>query len=115
MLHRPHWFLPALAALGGCALSPAEVPPPPARVAAALPASRYTQQWLDHARDAAAWRPAALEHVLDLDGQRCTAVDLAVRCTLPAPAATPPVADAATRATDPVTTDVDAVDSGSVE
>ncbi|MCU0971931.1 MAG: hypothetical protein MUF57_09145 [Gammaproteobacteria bacterium] len=115
MLHRPNWFVPALAALGGCALSPAEIPPPPAIVAAALPASRYTQQWLDHARAAAAWRPAALEHVLDLDGQRCAVVDLAVRCTLPALAATALAVDAATGATDPVTTDVDAVDSGSVE
>ena len=115
MLHRPNWFVPALAALGGCALSPAEIPPPPARVAAALPASRYTQQWLDHARGAGAWRPAALEHVLDLDGQRCTVVNLAVRCTSSAPAAAALAVDAATGATDPVTTDVDAVDSGSVE
>ena len=115
MLHRPTWFLPALAALGGCALSPAEIPPPPAIVAAALPASRYTQQWLDHARGAGAWRPAALEHVLDLDGQRGTVVNLAVRCTSSAPAAAALAVDAATGATDPVTTDVDAVDSGSVE
>ena len=115
MLHRPNWSVPALAALGGCALSPAEIPPPPAIVAAALPASRYTQQWLDHARAAAAWRPAALEHVLDLDGQRCTVGNLAVRCTSSAPAATALAADAATRATDPVTTNVDAVDSASVE
>jgi len=84
-------------------------------VAAALPASRYTQQWVDHARTAAAWRPAALEHVLDLDGQRCTVVNLAVRCTSSAPAAAALAVDAATSATDPVTTDVDAVDSGSVE
>jgi len=66
-------------------------------------------------RGIAAWRPAAVEHVLNLDGQRCTVLDLAVRCTSPAPAATSLPADAATRATDPVTTDVDAVDSGSVE
>jgi hypothetical protein len=115
VLHRPNWLLPALAALGGCALSPAEIPPPPATVAAALPASRYTQQWLDRARGAAAWRPAALEHVLDLDGQRCAVVDLAVRCTSPASAAAALAADAATSTTDPVTTDVDAVDFGSVE
>jgi hypothetical protein len=115
VLNRPNSFLPALAALGGCALSPAEIPPPPARVVAALPASRYTQQWLDHARGGATWRPAALEHVLDLDGQRCTVVGLAVCCTAPAPAATALAADAATRATDPVTTNVDAVDSASVE
>jgi hypothetical protein len=115
VLHRPNWFVPALAALGGCALSPAEIPPPPASVAAALPASRYTQQWLDHARGGAAWRPAAHEHVLDLDGQRCTVVDRTVRCASPAPAATALAADAATRATDPMATNVDAVDSASVE
>jgi hypothetical protein len=114
VLHRPHWFLPALAALGGCALSPAEAPPPPASVAAALPASRYTQQWLHGTRGAATWRPAALEHVLDLDGQRCTVVDLAVRCTSPASAAALGV-EAAIGAASAETTDVDEVDSGSVE
>ena len=64
---------------------------------------------------AAAWRPATIEHVLDLDGQRCTVVDLAVRCTSPAPVAAALAVDAAISATDPVTTDVDAVDFGSVE
>jgi hypothetical protein len=53
--------------------------------------------------------------VLDLDGQRCTVVDLAVRCTSPAPVAAALAVDAAISATDPVTTDVDAVDFGSVE
>ena len=48
-------------------------------------------------------------------GQRCSVVDLAVRCRLPAPAATALAVDAATRATDPVTTAVNPVDSGSVE
>ena len=115
MLNRPNWLLPALAALGGCALSPAELPTPPASVAAALPASRYTQQWLHGTRAAATWRPAALEHVLDLDGQPCTVVDLDVRCTWPAAAAAAFAADAAIGAASAETTDVDAVDSGSVE
>jgi hypothetical protein len=84
-------------------------------VIAALPAGRYTQQWLDHAHGGAARRPAALEHVLNLDGQRCTVVDLAVRCTWPAAAAAALAADAAIGAASAETTDGNAVDSGSVE
>jgi hypothetical protein len=57
----------------------------------------------------------AVEHVLDLDGQRCAVVGLAVRCSAPASAAAAFAADAATSATDPVTTDVDAEDAGSLE
>ena len=62
----------------------------------------------------AALGSAAFGMVVLRDGQPCT-VDLAVRCTLPAPAATALAVDAATRATDPVTTAVNPVDSGSVE
>jgi hypothetical protein len=40
---------------------------------------------------------------------------LAVRCSTPASTAAAFAADAATVATDPVTTDVDAIDSGPVE
>ena len=115
MAIRSGWLLPALTVLAGCAALHNAAPPIPAIAAAPLPDSRYTQAPLPRVRGAAAWRPAAVEHVLDLDGQRCAVVDLAVRCTSPAPAATSLPADAATRATDPVTTDVDAVDSGSVE
>jgi hypothetical protein len=66
-------------------------------------------------RGTAAWRPAAVEHVLDLDGQRCSVVDLAVRCSAPAAAAAALAVDAATSASGSVTTDVKPVDSGSVE
>jgi hypothetical protein len=115
MAVRSGWLLPALTVLAGCAALHNAAPPIPASAAAPLPDSRYTQEPLPRVRGAAAWRPAAVEHVLNLDGQRCTVVDLAVRCTSPAPAAAPLAADAAIGATDPVTTDVDAVDSRSIE
>jgi len=115
MAVRSGWLLPALTVLAGCAALHNAAPPIPAIAAAPLPDSRYTQAPLPRVRGAAAWRPAAVEHVLDLDGQRCAVVDLAVRCTSPAPAAAAPAADAATCAIHPVTTDVDAVDFGSVE
>jgi hypothetical protein len=114
MAVRSGWLLPALTVLAGCAALHNAAPPVPTVAVAPLPDSRYTQKPLPGVGGAAAWRPAALEHVLDLDGQPCT-VDLAVRCTLPAPAATALAVDAATRATDPVTTAVNPVDSGSVE
>jgi hypothetical protein len=115
MAVRSGWLLPALTVLAGCAALHNAAPSIPAIAAAPLPDSRYTQAPLPRVRGAAAWRPAAVEHVLNLDGQRCTVVDLAVRCTSPASAGTALAVDAATSATDPVTTDVDAVDSGSVE
>ena len=115
MAVRSGWLLPALTVLAGCAALHTAAPPVPTVAVAPLPDSRYTQKPLPGVGGAAAWRPAALEHVLDLDGQHCSVVDLAVRCTLPAPTATALAADAATVATDSVTTDVDAVDSGSVE
>lgn len=64
---------------------------------------------------AAVWRPATLEHVLDLDGHRCNVVDLAARCTSSASAVAALAADPATSAIDEATTDVDAVEFGSVE
>ncbi len=109
MAVRSGWLLPALAVLAGCAALPI-----PAIAAAPLPDSRYTQEPLPRVR-AAAWRPAAVEHVLNLDGQRCTVVDLAVRCTSPATAAAALGVEAAIGATSAETTDVHAVDSGSVE
>ena len=115
MVVRSGWFLPALAALAGCTALHNAALPIPAIAAAPLPDSRYTQEPLPRVRGAAAWRPAAVEHVLNLDGQRCTVVDLAVRCTSPASAGTALAADAATDAASAQTTDVDAVDSGSVE
>lgn len=115
MAVRSGWLLPALTVLAGCATLRNEAPPTPATAAAPLPDSRYTQEPLPRVRGTAAWRPAAVEHVLHLDGQRCTVVDLAVRCPSPAPAAAARAADAATSATASVTTDVNAVDSGSVE
>jgi hypothetical protein len=115
MAVRSGWLFLTLAVIAGCAATRTDAPPVPTVAVAPLPDSRYTQEPLPRVRGAAAWRPAALEHVLDLDGQHCSVVDLAVRCTLPAPTATALAADAATVATDPVTTDVDAVDSGSVE
>jgi len=115
MAVRSGWLLPALTVLAGCAALHNAAPLIPAIAAAPLPDSRYTQAPLPRVRGTAAWRPATLEHVLDLDGQHCSVVELAVRCTLPAPTATALAADAATVATDPVTTDVDPVDSGSVE
>jgi hypothetical protein len=89
MAVRSGWFLPALAALAGCTALHNEAPSIPAIAAAPLPDSRYTQEPLPRVRGAAAWRPAAVEHVLNLDGQRCTVVDLAVRCAAPAPAGGP--------------------------
>ena len=115
MVVRSGWFLPALTVLAGCTALHNAAPPIPAIAAAPLPDSRYTQEPLPRGRGSAAWRPAAVEHVLNLDGQRCTVVDLAVRCTSPAPAAAPLAAGAATRATDPASTDVKPLDSGSVE
>ena len=115
MAVRSGWLLPAFTALAGCAALHNAAPPVPTVAVAPLPDSRYTQETLPRGRGSAAWRPAAVEHVLDLDGQRCSVVDLAVRCTLPAPAATALTADVPTIATDSVTTDVDAVDSGSAE
>ena len=82
-------------------------PPIPASAAAPLPDSRYTQEPLPRVRATAAWRPAAVEHVLNLDGQRCSIVDLTVRCTSPPHAAAALAVDAATSATDPASTDVD--------
>ena len=115
MAVRSGWLLPALTVLAGCAALHNAAPSTPAIAAAPLPESRYTQEPLPRVRGVAAWRPAAVEHVLNLDGQHCAVVDLAVRCRSPAPAAAPLAADAAIGATDPVTTDVDAVDSASVE
>ena len=115
MAVRSGWLLPALTVLAGCAALHNAAPPIPAIAAAPLPDSRYTQAPLPRVRSSAAWRPAAVEHVLNLHGQRCTVVDLAVRCTSPAPVAAALAVDAAISATDPVTTDVDAVDFGSVE
>jgi hypothetical protein len=109
------WLFLTLAAIAGCAAMRTDAPPVPTVAVAPLPDSHYTHEPLPRERGGAAWRPAAIEHVLNLDGQHCTVVDLAVRCTSPAPAATALAADAATVATDPVTTDVDAADSGSVE
>ena len=115
MAVRSGWLLPALTVLAGCAALHNAAPSIPAIAAAPLPDSRYTQEPLPGVRGSAAWRPAAVEHVLNLDGQRCSVVDLAVRCTSPAPAAAAGAADAATSATDPASTDVEPVDSGSVE
>ena len=115
MAIRSTWLFLTLAVIAGCAATRTAAPPVPTVAVAPLPDSRYTQAPLPGVGGAAAWRPAALEHVLDLDGQPCTVVDLGVRCTLPALAATALAADAATRATDPVTTAVNPVDSGSVE
>lgn len=115
MAVRSGWLLPALTVLAGCAALRTDAPPIPAITAAPLPDSRYTQEPLPRGRAAAAWRRAAVEHVLDLDGQRCTVVDLTVRCTSPAPATAVFAVDAATGAASAQTTDVDAVDSGSVE
>ena len=115
MAVRSGWLLPALTVLAGCAALHNAAPPVPTVAVAPLPDSRYTQEPLPRVRGAAAWRPAAVEHVLNLDGQRCSVLGLPVRGTSPAPAAAALAADAATVATDPVTTNVDAVDSGSVE
>jgi hypothetical protein len=115
MAIRSAWLFLTLAVMAGCAAMRTDAPPVPMVAVAPLPDSRYAHEPLPRERGGAAWRPAALEHVLDLDGQPCTVVDLGVRCTLPALAATALAADAATRATESVTTDVDAVDSGSVE
>jgi hypothetical protein len=115
MAIRSAWLFLTLTVIAGCAALRNTAPPIPAIAAAPLPDSRYTQEPLPRVRGSAAWRPAALEHVLDLDGQHCSVVDLAVRCTTPVPAATALPADPATRATDPVTTAVDPVDSRSVE
>jgi hypothetical protein len=115
MAVRSGWLLPALTVLAGCAALHNAAPPIPAIAAAPLPDSRYTQAPLPRVRGAAAWRPATVEHVLNLDGQRCTVVDLTVRCTSPVPAAAALAVDAATSATGSVTTDVKPVDSGSVE
>jgi hypothetical protein len=115
MAIRSAWLFLTLAAMAGCAAMRTDAPPVPTVAVAPLPDSRYTQEPLPGGRGRATWRPTALEHVLDLDGQHCSVVDLAVRCALPAPTATALAADAATRATDPMTTNVDAVDSASVE
>jgi hypothetical protein len=115
MAVRSGWLLPALTVLAGCAALHNAAPPIPAIAAAPLPDSRYTQAPLPRVRGTAAWRPAAVEHVLDLDGQRCSVVDLAVRCSAPAAAAAALAVDAATSASGSVTTDVKPVDSGSVE
>jgi hypothetical protein len=115
MAVRSGWLLPALAALTGCTALHNAALPIPAITAAPLPDSRYTQEPLPRVRGSAAWRPAAVEHVLNLDGQRCTVVDLAMRCTSPAHAAAALAVDAAIGATEPTSTDVKPVDSGSVE
>ena len=115
MAVRSGWLLPALTVLAGCAALHNATPPVPTVAVAPLPDSRYTQEPLPRVRGSAAWRPAAVEHVLNLDGQHCAVVDLTVRCTSPACAAAPLAADAATDAASAQTTDVDAVDSGSVE
>jgi hypothetical protein len=114
MAVRSGWLLPALTVLAGCAALRNAAPPIPASAAAPLPDSRYTQEPLPRVRATAAWRPAAVEHVLNLDGQRCSIVDLTVRCTSPPHAAAALAVDAATSATDPASTDVDAVEIGSV-
>ena len=115
MAVRSGWLLPALTVLAGCAALHNAAPPVPMVAVASLPDSRYTQEPLPRVRGAAAWRPAAVEHVLNLDGQRCTVVDLAVRCTSPAAAAAPLAVDAVIGAPSAETTDVDAVDFGSIE
>ena len=115
MAVRSGWFLPALAALAGCTALRNAALPIPTIAAAPLPDSRYTQEPLPRVRGSAAWRPAAVEHVLNLDGQRCTVVDLAARCTSSATAAAALAVDAAVGAASAETTDVHAVDSGSVE
>ena len=115
MAVRSGWLLPALTVLTGCSALRNEALPIPASAAAPLPDSRYTQEPLRRVRGAAAWRPAAVEHVLNLDGQHCAVVDLAVRCTSTACAAAALAADAAIGAASAETTDVDALDSGSVE
>ena len=115
MAIRSAWLFLTLAVMAACAAMRTDAPPVPTVAVAPLPDSRYTQAPLPGVRGSAAWRPAAVEHVLNLDGQHCAVVDLAVRCTSPAPAAAALAADAASCAIDPVTTDVDAVDFGSVE
>jgi hypothetical protein len=115
MAIRSAWLFLTLAVMAGCAAMRTDAPPAPTVAVAPLPDSRYTHEPLPRERGGAVWRPATLEHVLDLDDQHCSVVDVAVRCTVPAPAATALAADAATVATESVTTDVDAVDSGSVE
>jgi hypothetical protein len=115
MAIRSVWLFPTLAVMAGCAAMRTDAPPVPTVAVAPLPDSRYTQEPLPGGRGGAAWRPATVENVLDLDGQPCTVVDLGVRCSAPAPAAAALAADAATVATESVTTDVDAIDSGSVE
>lgn len=115
MAVRSGWLLPTVTVLAGCAALRNAALPIPAIAAAPLPDSRYTQEPLPRVRATAAWRPAAVEHVLNLDGQHCAVVDLTVRCASPPYAAAALGVDAAIGATDPVTTDVDAVDSRSVE
>ena len=115
MAVRSGWLLPTLTVLAGCAALRNEAPPVPAIAAAPSPDGRYTQAPLPRVRGAAAWRPAAVEHVLNLDGQRCAVVDLTVRCTSPPHAAAALGVDAAIGAASAETTDVDAVDFGSVE
>jgi hypothetical protein len=115
MAVRSGWLLPALTVLAGCAALHNAAPPIAAIAAAPLPDSRYTQEPLPRVRGVAAWRPGAVEHVLDLDGQRCAVADLTVRCPSPASATATFAVDAATGGASAEATDVDAVDSRSIE
>jgi hypothetical protein len=45
-----------------------------------MPEPIYTEVWLAPSRGIATLRPAAIEHVMGLDGQRCERVDLRLRC-----------------------------------
>jgi hypothetical protein len=48
-----------------------------------MPEPIYTEVWLAPSRGIAALRPAAIEHVMGLDGQRCEWVDLRLWCRMP--------------------------------
>ena len=48
-----------------------------------MPEPIYTETWFAPRRGIAALRPAAIEHVMGLDGQRCEWVDLRLWCRLP--------------------------------
>jgi hypothetical protein len=115
MAVRSGWLLPTVTVLAGCAALRNAALPIPTITAAPLPDSRYTQEPLPRVRGSAAWRPAAVEHVLNLDGQHCAVVDLTVRCVSPPHAAAALAVDATIGAASAQTTDVDAVDSSSIE
>lgn len=81
-------LLPCLL-VAGCATPP---PPPPPSVSVQVPDSRYCAALIPGRQGGAAWRPAANEHVLALDGQRCVYWDLRLRCRTPPPS--PPISTA---------------------